>query len=309
MFERQNLPASEQPATIVDELVVDGLEHVHVNFRKLEFLQLCQALVSLVKIDALAARNLVALGAARFLQLLVTKVVRLAYFGKIVHVLGTQLQFRIATREIVVERDMQRLVTRASRGRHVIAVIGPNGFHEQIGMPLESGKFRGKTLLFEESGQHVRDVVEVLLLYGGPVVAFLDMASRHRDDDAVCDKVTEANQAALDFRLGRKHPIFLVIVVDVFKDVPVEFFFSADQRLDASLEGESQEGILARHEFVEFLDSLRLRSQEVVVLEKLDYLNQVIGMREIDAVARFLRAVPEVVRILVQNFQHRVSGE
>ena len=309
MFERQNLPAPEQPATIVDELVVDGLEHVHVNFRQLEFLQLCQALVSLVKINALAARNLVALGTARLLQLLVTEVVRLAYLGKIVHVLGTQLQFRIATREIVVERDMQRLVTRASRGRHVIAVIGPNGFHEQIGMSFESGKFRRKALLFEESGQHVRDVVEILLLYDSPVVALFDMAGRHRDDDAVRNKVAEANQAALDFGLRRERPIFLVIVVDIFKNIPIEFFFGADQRLDASLEGKCQEGILARHELVKFLDSLRLRSQEVVVLEKLDYLDQIIGMCEVDAVARFLRAVPEVVRILVQNFQHRISGE
>ena len=32
-------------------------------------------------------------------------------------------------------------------------------------------------------------------------------------------------------------------------------------------------------------------------------------MRQVNAVARFLRTVPEVVRILVQNLQHRVSRE
>ena len=38
VFERQDLTASEQSAAIVNQLVVDGLEHVHVDFRKFEFL-------------------------------------------------------------------------------------------------------------------------------------------------------------------------------------------------------------------------------------------------------------------------------
>ena len=32
-------------------------------------------------------------------------------------------------------------------------------------------------------------------------------------------------------------------------------------------------------------------------------------MREVNAVARSFRAIPEVVRVLVQNLQHRVSRE
>jgi hypothetical protein len=32
-------------------------------------------------------------------------------------------------------------------------------------------------------------------------------------------------------------------------------------------------------------------------------------MRQVNAVARFLRTVPEVVRVLVQNLQYRVSRE
>ena len=91
MLERQDLPAPEQPASVVDELVVDGLEHVHVNFCKFKFLQFGEALIRIVKIHALPARNLVALGTACLLQLLVTKMVRLAYLGEVVHVLGAQL--------------------------------------------------------------------------------------------------------------------------------------------------------------------------------------------------------------------------
>ena len=106
MFERQDLPASEQPAAIVDKVIVDGLEHVHVNFREFKLLQFHQAFVSLVKVDTLATRNLVVLGATFFLRLFVAKVVRFADFGKVVHVLCTQLDFRVAACEIVVKRYM-----------------------------------------------------------------------------------------------------------------------------------------------------------------------------------------------------------
>jgi len=101
------LPASEQPAAIVDKVIVDGLEHVHVDFREFKFLQFHQAFVRLVKVDALAARNLVVLGTPFFLRHFIAKVVRLAYFGIIVHVLRTQLHFRVTTCKVVVERDMQ----------------------------------------------------------------------------------------------------------------------------------------------------------------------------------------------------------
>ena len=107
MFERQDLPTSEQPAAIVNQLVVDSLEHVHVDFCKINPLQFHQAFVRLVKVDALTAWNLVVLGAPFLLRLFVAKVVRLAYLGIIVHVLRTQLHFRIAARKVVVERDMQ----------------------------------------------------------------------------------------------------------------------------------------------------------------------------------------------------------
>ena len=70
---------------------------------------------------------------------------------------------------------------------------------------------------------------------------------------------------------------------------------------------EGQKRVFPRHVLVEFLDPLGLRSQEVVVFQQLDNLHQEIRMRKVDAVARHFRTVPEVVRILVQNFQHRVT--
>ena len=167
--------------------------------------------------------------------------------------------------------------------------------------------FCRKAALFQEFRQHVRDFVQILFFYFAAVLALFNVANRHRNHNAVSNQVAKV-QLALDFGFCRELPVFFVVAVNVFKDVTIEFFFGANQRLNATLESKSQERVFPRHELVEFLDPLRLRSQKVIVLQQFNNLNQKIRMRKVDTVARFLRTVPEVVRILVQNFQHRVSG-
>ena len=105
------------------------------------------------------------------------------------------------------------------------------------------GNFGREAPLFEEFGQGVRDFVEIFPFDFTAVFAFSDMANRHRDDDAVGNQVAEI-QLALDFGFGWERSILLVVVVDKFKDIPVELFFGTDQRLDASLEREVMEGFL-----------------------------------------------------------------
>ncbi len=165
-----------------------------------------------------------------------------------------------------------------------------------------------KATLFEELGQRIRNLVQVFPFHLAPVIALLDMANGHRDDDAVGNQVAEI-QLALDLGFGRECAILLVIIVDKFKDIAVVLFFGANQGLDATLERERKEGIFPCHELVEFLYALGLRGQEVVVFQQFDNLNQEIRVCKVNAVARSFRAVPEVVRILVKNLQHRVSRE
>ena len=45
------------------------------------------------------------------------------------------------------------------------------------------------------------------------------------------------------------------------------------------------------------------------MFEQFDNLYQKVRVREVNAVARSFRTVPEVVRVLVQNLQHGVSRE
>jgi hypothetical protein len=163
-----------------------------------------------------------------------------------------------------------------------------------------------KATLFEELGQSIRNLVQVFPFHLAPVIALLDMANGHRDDDAVGNQVAEI-QLALDLGFGWERAILLVIVVDKFKDISVELFFGTDQGLDAALERERKEGILPCHELVELFNPLRLRGQEVIVFQQFNNLYQKIRVCKINAVARYFRAVPEVIRILVQNLQHRVS--
>ena len=127
VFERQNLASSEKSAAIVNQLIVDGLEHVHIQLRKFKFLQFRQALISIVKVNAFATWNLVVLGTTRFLRFFIPEVVCITDFGKIVHILCSKLYFRIATRKIIIHRYVQRLVPGASRSRYRIMVIRLNG--------------------------------------------------------------------------------------------------------------------------------------------------------------------------------------
>lgn len=134
VFERQDLATSKKSTAIIDQLIVDGLEHVHVNFCKINPLQFCQALIRIVKVNALATRNLIVLGTTRFLCFFITEVVCITDFGKVVHILCSKLYFRIATGKIIIHRYVQRLVPGASRSRYRIMVIRLNGIFQQIAM-------------------------------------------------------------------------------------------------------------------------------------------------------------------------------
>ena len=126
VFERQNLASSKKSTAIIDQLIVNGLEHVHIQLRKFQFLQFRQTLISIVKINAFAARNLVMLGTTRFLSLFIPKMVCITDFGKVIHIFCSKLYFRIATGKIIIHRYVQRLVPGASRSRYRIMVIWLN---------------------------------------------------------------------------------------------------------------------------------------------------------------------------------------
>ena len=135
------------------------------------------------------------------------------------------------------------------------------------------GNFWSKAALFKEFRHRIRNFIQIFPFHFTPLFAFFDMAYRHRNHDTVSNQVAEV-QLTFDFGFGRELSIILIIVVNKFKDISIEFFFGANQRLYSSLKGKRKEGILPRHVFVEFLDSLGLRSQEVVMFQQFNNLYQ-----------------------------------
>ena len=88
MLKRQDLSAAEQPAAVVDELIIYSLEHIYVNLCKLQLLQFGKALVCFIKIYTLANGYLITLCTPCLLQLLIAEVICLTYLRKVVHILG-----------------------------------------------------------------------------------------------------------------------------------------------------------------------------------------------------------------------------
>ena len=111
------------------------------------------------------------------------------------------------------------------------------------------------------------------------------MALRHGDDNPVRDQIPEAVQAFLQFRHRRIRSVLRIVVIDVLHHITVELRLRTDQRLDPPFECKGQIRIFPRHIFIEFPDLLRLRRQEIIVLEQLPDLEQKVRMHQVDLIA------------------------
>ena len=139
-------------------------------------------------------------------------------------------------------------------------VIRPNRIFKQVTKTTirMSRNFWSKATLLKKFRHNVCNFIQIFPFNFTPFFAFFDVADRHRNHDSVSNKVAEI-QCTFDFGFRRKHSIFLIVVINKFKDVSVKFFFGANQRLYSALKRKCQEGIFPRHKLIELFDSLRLR--------------------------------------------------
>ena len=72
--------------------------------------------------------------------------------------------------------------------------------------------------------------------------------------------------------------MFFIIIINIFYNIPVEFFLCADQGLDPSFESKSKQRIFLYHVFIKIPDFLRLCSKEIIVFKQFPELDQKIGM-------------------------------
>ena len=163
MLEREDLPSSEQSASVIDQVVVIGLEHIDLYGSKIEFLEPDQTLIGFVKDPALTGLYDIPLAPVLLLALLISKMVCLADLGIVIHILGPQLDFRIASRLLIVKPYMHRAVSRGPRSPYIIPVVGPDTFAQDFRYALitVSRQFRRKSTLLKESGKCFRDLIKI----------------------------------------------------------------------------------------------------------------------------------------------------
>ena len=107
MLERLYLSASEQTAAVVDQLVVESLEHVDVDFGKVKLQQFDQSLICFIKNPALTRLNDIPLNTMFFLLLFITEVIGCSDLGEVIHIFCTELHFSKTSRMIIIKSDME----------------------------------------------------------------------------------------------------------------------------------------------------------------------------------------------------------
>ena len=224
MLEREDLPAPEQSAAVIDQLVVVRFEHVYIDRGKVQLEELYEPFIGFVEEPALARENDVSFGAADHLPFFVAEMVRVADLGVIVHVFGPELDLGVASREIVVKGYMKRLIVRRGRRLDVITVIRPVDLTQAAarGIGLELRGLWREAFFLNEGRKIVGDLIKIFQLLLLEAFAFRNVAARQRDDYAVSNQVPEAVEIVLYLGLGGVSAVGLAIAVYIFKDRAVE---------------------------------------------------------------------------------------
>ena len=99
-----------------------------------------------------------------------------------------------------------------------------------------------------------------------------------------------------------------VVVIDELDDIAVDLFLQAYQGFDPSLKSEGQKRIPLRQILVKLSDPLGLRRKEVVMLQKLDHLQQTVTVRKIDPVIVLNGTGLQIPGIAVQDLNYRIAA-
>ena len=193
--------------------------------------------------------------------------------------------------------------------RYVIPVIGTDGLVHQVrGALLHAvGRLRGKAPLLQKARQNIGNIIKTVDLRCFPLRLILIMTFRHGNHNPIGDKIPKAAQALFQLGYRRITSVFLIIIVNIFYDIAVEFFLRPDQGFDPSPKREGKERILPGHIFIKLPDLLGLGRQEIIMSQKLPDLQEKITVDHIDLIAVLLGFFPKIVHIILQNPKDRIS--
>ena len=112
-----------QSASIVDQALAHRREHINVYFCQIQIQKLHASFICFVKINAFTFRDRVSLDTFLFLAFFLFQMVSRSDLGNIIHPLGTQLQFHIASGTVVVKCNMKGLISIVAFVAYIIAII------------------------------------------------------------------------------------------------------------------------------------------------------------------------------------------
>ncbi len=161
MLIRKDQPAAIQPASIVDEIVVRGTEHIDIDPAQFQFLQLHASLIRIVKEHVFPERDLFASGPRLFLPLLISQMVCRTDLGVIIHLFGPDLNLDVASRSIVKEGDVQGSVTEVIRILDIIPGILPTGLGDRPAEGVQSRYLRLESPFFQKIRKRSCDLIQI----------------------------------------------------------------------------------------------------------------------------------------------------
>ena len=132
MFKRKDLSASEQATAVVDQGIIPGCKHIHIQFCQIDLSQFLHPGPGLVKDQAFTGRYRISLGTLAVLSFFITKVVGRADLCVVIHLLGAKLKFYITTGDRIIKSDMKGAVAKGVgigyiipvKGRHIVRQTG-----------------------------------------------------------------------------------------------------------------------------------------------------------------------------------------
>ena len=106
MLIRQDQTSPVQSAAIVDQVIIDGCEHINIQSGQIKTGQTFSTLICLIKIPVLSFRNGISLTSFLLLLLLISQMIGCADLCHIIHGLRPKLHLHITSGAVIVKCNM-----------------------------------------------------------------------------------------------------------------------------------------------------------------------------------------------------------
>ena len=123
MFVRKNLPSSVKTAPVIDQTVIHCCKHIHIQFGKLQLLELHTTLISFIKINTLPFRYCISSCPLISLLFFISKMICRSNLRKVIHLFRAKLHLHIAPCTVIIKSNMKRTISVGILSLNIVPVI------------------------------------------------------------------------------------------------------------------------------------------------------------------------------------------